>query len=256
MLGNRRKLGPQRPCGQRTSGPATRSQRARAPRGGRPGTRAPILKRYLQVAPAARQFNPVNRRAPIAGVRPDRRRLSRVSHSARFAATGRRRRHPTDGTEAPTLGHEYGSWSGPSQGSGRRRPRPTAGVEHESASQGRIRGVASSRPAPSLTMGIRARTVVPAPRALASVSRPPSASTRSLRPRSPLPSSARAPPTPSSATAISAQRSSPCSVDLRGARLGVLGDVRQRLGGDEVQRRLVSGRQAAVEVGVEHDRHR
>lgn len=31
-----------------------------------PGARAPILKRYLQVAPAARQFNPVNRRAPLA----------------------------------------------------------------------------------------------------------------------------------------------------------------------------------------------
>src|SRR5215211_5483057 len=38
---------------------------------------------------------------------------------------------------------------------------------------------------------------------------------------------------------------------LHGARLGVLGDVRQRLSGDEVQRRLVSGRQAPIEVRIE-----
>jgi deazaflavin-dependent oxidoreductase (nitroreductase family) len=35
-----------------------------------PSARAPILKRYLQVAPAARQFNPVNRRAPLAEFEP------------------------------------------------------------------------------------------------------------------------------------------------------------------------------------------
>src|SRR5690349_10407407 len=50
--------------------------------------------------------------------------------------------------------------------------------------------------------GSSARTVVPAPRALVSQTRPPSASTRSLTPISPEPPSRSAPPRPSSVTRI------------------------------------------------------
>jgi hypothetical protein len=48
----------------------------------------------------------------------------------------------------------------------------------------------------------------------------------------------------------------PVQRDLGGARLGVFGDVRQRLRGNDVERGLVRGRDAALEVGVEDDRHR
>ena len=41
--------------------------------------------------------------------------------------------------------------------------------------------------------------------------------------------------------------------DLEGACDCVLGDVRERLGGYEVQRGLMGGRQAAVETAVEDD---
>src|SRR5205085_10352295 len=54
--------------------------------------------------------------------------------------------------------------------------------------------------------GISARRVVPRPGALDTVSRPPSASTRSARPRSPEPPLVEAPPIPSSA--ISSTRTS------------------------------------------------
>jgi hypothetical protein len=63
---------------------------------------------------------------------------------------------------------------------------------------------------------------VPCPAVLASVNRPPSASTRSPRPRSPPPPEARAPPTPSSAMAISAQRSSLRSVTSTTSALAYL----------------------------------
>src|SRR5690606_28082227 len=61
--------------------------------------------------------------------------------------------------------------------------------------------------------GRAARTVVPAPGGESSVSCPPSASTRSARPRSPVPpDSGSAPPRPSS---VISTRSSPCSVAMR-----------------------------------------
>src|SRR5205814_7894744 len=56
--------------------------------------------------------------------------------------------------------------------------------------------------------GISARMVVPRPGGLDTVSRPPSTSTRSARPRSPEPPPAAAPPIPSSATSSTSRPSS------------------------------------------------
>src|SRR5207244_1985148 len=53
--------------------------------------------------------------------------------------------------------------------------------------------------------GMRAKTRVPAPRELSTVSVPLRAATRSSRPRSPEPAAGSAPPTPSSATSTSMQ---------------------------------------------------
>ena len=86
--------------------------------------------------------------------------------------------------------------------------------------------------------GISACTTVPRPGGLSTRSRPPSASTRSASPRSPVPCARSAPPTPSSATSTTARPSARSHADPHGARLGVLGDVGQRLRDDEVGGRL------------------
>src|SRR4051794_13659983 len=92
--------------------------------------------------------------------------------------------------------------------------------------------------------GTRACTVVPAS-LLVSVSRPPTASTRSHGPPARRAAWAFAPPTPSSATAFSAHRSAMRSA-TSAALARVLGHVGQRLHGDEVQRGLLRRRQPAV----------
>ena len=96
--------------------------------------------------------------------------------------------------------------------------------------------------------GIVASRRVPAPGGLSIARTPSTTARRSCSPRSPLPASGRAPPTPSSATthhdaavAVAAQ------LDARLGRLRVARDVGQRLGHDEVRGRLDRRRQAAVD---------
>ena len=86
--------------------------------------------------------------------------------------------------------------------------------------------------------GISAWTTVPRPGGLSTRSRPPSASTRSASPRRPVPRARSAPPTPSSATSTTARPSTRCTRMRTALALGVLGDVGQRLGDDEVGGRL------------------
>ena len=92
--------------------------------------------------------------------------------------------------------------------------------------------------------GISACTTVPRPGGLSTSSRPPSASTRSASPRSPVPRAPSAPPTPSSATSTTARPSVRADADAHGRRLGVLGDVGQRLRDDVVGGGLDAVREA------------
>ena len=81
--------------------------------------------------------------------------------------------------------------------------------------------------------GSSARRIVGPPAGLDRNSVPSSASTRLRRPVSPLPSGF-APPRPSSRTSTSSRVAAPLDAHGRGLRLGVLGDVRERLADDEV----------------------
>jgi hypothetical protein len=70
-----------------------------------------------------------------------------------------------------------------------------------------------------------------------------------------VPASVRAPPTPSSAIAISAHRSSPCSVTSAELASAYLATFVSASAATKYSA-LVSGREAAVEEAVEDDRHR
>ena len=94
--------------------------------------------------------------------------------------------------------------------------------------------------------GISPTTRVPPPAALATVSRPPCASSRSASPRRPEPP-ASAPPRPSSTTSTTSLPSCPHGADPDSRRVGVLDGVRERLAGEEVSGGLDLRRQPLLE---------
>ena len=112
------------------------------------------------------------------------------------------------------------------------------------------------RPAQPVQVGIRTCTEVPLPLGLSTSITPPSASTRSLRPMSPVPPPMEAPPTPSSSTDrwISFRETS--RSDAYERRLGVLGRVGHGLGDDVVDGDLQALVEAPVDGQVELDRGR
>ena len=86
--------------------------------------------------------------------------------------------------------------------------------------------------------GSSARTIVGPPAGLETVSVPSTVAARVVRPSSPPPGSIRAPPTPLSSTSTTIVSVLARDAHLEPRRRGVLGRVRQRLGDDEVRRRL------------------
>ena len=103
--------------------------------------------------------------------------------------------------------------------------------------------------------GIRQVRRVPLPGGLLTSSVPSTAAIRSARPDKPDPRRWSAPPTPSSMTSRTTLSAAPRDRDghLRGA--GILRNVGQGLGDDEVEAALDRSTRALVEVVPEHDRH-
>ena len=102
--------------------------------------------------------------------------------------------------------------------------------------------------------GSVARSTVPSPGGLVMVSVPLLTSTRSDRPVRPVPPAGSAPPDPSSRTSIDELLPGDCQAHARAARGGVLDDVGQRLGDDEVRGRLdLGGEPLGRDVEVDGD---
>ena len=125
--------------------------------------------------------------------------------------------------------------------------------DHGSRSGGRVARAPRALSGQSSGTGSVAAIAVPPPGGLSTVSSPFTAAARSWSPSRPELPSRWAPPTPSSRTSTWSAPSSTYALILRAARTGVLDDVRQRLGDDEVGGRLERRRQPFV---GDVDRHR